>query len=161
LQETAENQKETEQIVKKNAKQIKELQKTVDGMANNQGAFAEEYFFNSFENGKTNFFGEKFDIIKKILTNVWQVLEDEYDIVYVVGRERNGDERSKYTAKFWKNSIPQNLSSNGNAISIYVSGNNVYVARNEGGIAKFWKNNVPQNLTDETKWAGANSVFVK
>jgi len=42
-------------ILQENAKQIKELQKTVGGIANNQGAFAEEYFFNSFENDKKTF----------------------------------------------------------------------------------------------------------
>ena len=81
LQETAKSQKETEQIVKENAKQIKELQKTVGGWANNHGTFAEEYFFNSFENGQKNFFGEKFDEIAKNLTHFWQGLKDEYDIV--------------------------------------------------------------------------------
>ena len=35
----------------------------------------------SFENGKKNFFGEKFDDIKKNLKNFWQGIEDEYDIV--------------------------------------------------------------------------------
>jgi hypothetical protein len=64
-----------------NAKQIKELQKTVGGITNNQGSFAEEYFFNSFEKGKQNFFGEKFEEIAKNLTNFWQGLKDEYDIV--------------------------------------------------------------------------------
>ena len=68
-------------ILMENAKQIKELQKTIGGMANSQGDFAEEYFYNSFESGKTDFFGEKFDTIKKKVTNVWQGLEDEYDIV--------------------------------------------------------------------------------
>jgi hypothetical protein len=81
MQETDRIVKETAQQMKETDRRMKELQKTVGGMANNQGAFAEEYFFNSFENGKTNFFGEKFDIIKKNLTNVWQGLEDEYDIV--------------------------------------------------------------------------------
>ena len=54
LQETAKSQRETEQIVKEVAqsqketdRQIKELQKTVGGITNNQGSFAEEYFFNS------------------------------------------------------------------------------------------------------------------
>jgi len=68
-------------ILMENARQIKELQKTVGGMANSQGDFAEEYFYNSFEKGETNFFGEKFDTIKKKVTNIWQGLEDEYDIV--------------------------------------------------------------------------------
>jgi len=88
LQETAKSQKETEQIVKEIAqsqketdRQIKELQKTVGGITNNQGSFAEEYFFNSFENGQKNFFGEKFDDVKKQLKNFWQGVEDEYDIV--------------------------------------------------------------------------------
>ena len=62
-------------------RRMKELQKMVGGMANNHGSFAEEYFFNSFENGKQNFFGEKFDVIQKNLTHFWQGLKDEYDIV--------------------------------------------------------------------------------
>jgi hypothetical protein len=74
LQEVAQSQKETD-------RQIKELQKTVGGITNNQGSFAEEYFFNSFESGQKNFFGEKFDEISKHLKNRWQGMEDEYDIV--------------------------------------------------------------------------------
>jgi len=60
---------------------MKKIQKTVGGMANSQGEFAEEYFFNSLDKGKQNFFGEKFDKIKKKLTNFWQGIEAEYDIV--------------------------------------------------------------------------------
>jgi hypothetical protein len=37
-------------------KQMKEIQKTLGGWANNHGHFAEEYFFNSFEKDKQNFF---------------------------------------------------------------------------------------------------------
>ena len=55
---------------------IKKLQETVGGITNNQGAFAEEYFFNSFKSGKTNFFGEKFDEIVQHLKNYWQGVED-------------------------------------------------------------------------------------
>jgi hypothetical protein len=62
-------------------KRMKKLEELTGSLANNQGSFAEEYFFNSFENGKQNFFGEKFDKIKKKLTNFWQGIEDEYDIV--------------------------------------------------------------------------------
>jgi len=62
-------------------RRMKEIQKMIGGVTNNQGAFAEEYFFNSFENGKTNFFGEKFDEIAKHLKTRRQGLEDEYDIV--------------------------------------------------------------------------------
>ena len=88
LQETARRQEitdrqmqETDRRMQETDRRMKELQKQIGGMANNHGSFAEEYFYNSFENGKTNFFGEKFDIIKQKVTNVWQGLEDEYDIV--------------------------------------------------------------------------------
>jgi len=74
LQETAKLQVEN-QIA------IKELQKTVGGWANNHGTFAEEYFFNSFERGQQNFFGENFNEIQKNVSSVWQGLKDEYDIV--------------------------------------------------------------------------------
>jgi len=74
LQELTQSQKETDRI-------MKELQKQMGGISDNQGKFAEEYFFNSFESGKTNFFGEKFDEIAKHLKTRRQGLEDEYDIV--------------------------------------------------------------------------------
>jgi len=60
---------------------MKKLEKTVGGMANNQGKFAEEYFFNSFDNNKQNFFGEKFDEIEKNIKPKTKKLQDEYDIV--------------------------------------------------------------------------------
>jgi hypothetical protein len=80
LQEVIQSQKVNAQSQKETDRQIKELQKTVGGITNNQGSFAEEYFFNSFENGKQNFFGEKFDEISKHLKSHKQGLEDEYDI---------------------------------------------------------------------------------
>jgi len=73
--------REVSQMQKENAAQIKKLQKTVGGMANNQGFFAEEYFFNSFEKGEQNFFGEKFDEIEKNIKPKTKKLQDEYDIV--------------------------------------------------------------------------------
>ena len=79
--ETDRQMKETDRQMKETDRKMQELQKTVGGITNNQGAFAEEYFFNSFESGKTNFFGEKFDDVKKNLKNFWQGVEDEYDIV--------------------------------------------------------------------------------
>ena len=85
LQEVAQLQRESRVDFEKSKsdfdRRMKELQKTLGGWAHNHGSFAEEYFFNSFENGKKNFFGEKFDKIKKHLTHFWQGLEDEYDIV--------------------------------------------------------------------------------
>jgi hypothetical protein len=48
---------------------------------NNFGSFAEEYFFNSFEEEQQNFFGEHFNRIRKKVNPVQIDLEDEYDIV--------------------------------------------------------------------------------
>ena len=62
-------------------RRIKRLDEITGSWANNHGSFAEDYFFNSFENGKQNFFGEHFDEIEKNLKNKWQGLRDEYDIV--------------------------------------------------------------------------------
>jgi hypothetical protein len=81
LKENAQQMKELRQSQKETDRIMKELQKMVGGMAYNQGCFAEEYFFNSFENGQKNFFGERFDEISKNLKNHRQGLEDEYDIV--------------------------------------------------------------------------------
>ena len=81
LLETAKGFEETRQITQENAKAIKELQKTVGGISNNYGSFAEEYFFNAFEKGKRNFFGNQFDEIQKKVSSFWKGVEDEYDIV--------------------------------------------------------------------------------
>ena len=96
LQETAKSLKEAEQERKASSarferereksnadfdRRMKKLEQLTGSLANNNGSFAEEYFFNSFENGKQNFFGEHFDDISKQLKNKWQGLEDEYDIV--------------------------------------------------------------------------------
>ena len=80
-QETDRRMQETDRRMQETDRRMQELQKNVGGITNNQGAFAEEYFFNSFENGKKNFFGEKFDDIEKNLKNRLQGLTDEYDIV--------------------------------------------------------------------------------
>jgi len=69
-----EKQKETDRL-------IKDLAKELGGVGYNNGLFAEDYFFNSFKEGKTNFFGEKFDDIEKNLKNRINGLTDEYDIV--------------------------------------------------------------------------------
>jgi hypothetical protein len=81
LEENAKQMQETDRRIDKLQKAIDGLQIRVGGMANNQGAFAEEYFFNSFENGEKNFFGEKFDEISKHLKNFRKGIEDEFDIV--------------------------------------------------------------------------------
>jgi len=81
LQETNEILTRTARRQAETDRQIDKLQKTVGGWANNHGTFAEEYFFNSFERGLQNFFGENFNEIQKNVSSVWQGLKDEYDIV--------------------------------------------------------------------------------
>jgi len=63
---------------------LKKIGDQIGGLSNNHGFFAEEYFFNSFENGQKTFFGEKFDSCKKQLKGLRY--EDEYDIVLLNGQ---------------------------------------------------------------------------
>jgi hypothetical protein len=79
--ELKENQAETDRQFKKAEKLITNLGVRLGGMANSHGSFAEEYFFNAFDNGETNFFGEKFDEIEKNLKYRRNGLKAEYDIV--------------------------------------------------------------------------------
>ena len=66
-------------------RRMKKLEEITGGISNNQGLFAEEYFFNSFENGKRNFFGEKFDGIERRVKGFKPGFRDEYDILFVNG----------------------------------------------------------------------------
>jgi hypothetical protein len=89
LNRTAQMQEENEKKWEKSRaenevkweKRMKKLEELTGSWANNHGAFAEEYFFNSFENGEMNFFGEKFDEIEKNIKPKTKKLQDEYDIV--------------------------------------------------------------------------------
>jgi len=62
-------------------KRMAKMEENMGNWSNNHGSFAEEYFFNSFENEQQNFFGEHFNDIKKNVKPSWKNLEDEYDIV--------------------------------------------------------------------------------
>ena len=66
-------------------RRMKKMYETIGAWSNNHGSFAEEYFFNSFENGKLNFFGEKFDDIEKNMKGAKKGFKDEYDIVLING----------------------------------------------------------------------------
>ena len=83
-------------------RRIKKLEEITGSWANNHGCFAEEYFFNSFYKGKQNFFGEKFDEIRKNLKGT--ETDDEFDIVMLNGHSI-GIVEVKFTAN--KNDIPK------------------------------------------------------
>ena len=77
LEKVAELQAET-------SRQIKKVNETLGSWANNHGSFAEDFFINSFENGKKNFFGERFDELWQRVTGM--KVKDEYDILLVNGK---------------------------------------------------------------------------
>jgi len=64
LEKSRAERKEAEASFNRRMKKQEEL---VGSWGNNHGSFAEEYFYNSFEQGKQNFFGEEFDEIEKNL----------------------------------------------------------------------------------------------
>jgi len=83
-------------------RRMKKLEETMGAWSNNSGLIAEEYFFNSFEKGKKNFFGEKFDEIKKNMKGA--ETDDEFDIVMLNGKSI-GLVEVKYKAH--ENDLPQ------------------------------------------------------
>jgi hypothetical protein len=67
-------------------KRIKNLEELMGGWSNSHGSFAEEYFFNSFEENQRDFFGEKFDEIEKNVKGIKKDAKDEYDILLINGK---------------------------------------------------------------------------
>ena len=102
--ELAKSQAETDRQMKETDRKLDKVGIQLGGISNNQGRFAEEYFFNSFEKGKRNFFGEKFDEIKNNLKGI--KTDDEYDIVMLNGQSV-GIVEVKYKAH--ENDVPKVL----------------------------------------------------
>jgi hypothetical protein len=90
IQETERLRRESDAKFEKYREDYEKRQKKIDELLgswdNNHGAFAEEYFFNSFEKGEQNFFGERFDEIEKNMKpKKRNNIQDEYDIVMTNG----------------------------------------------------------------------------
>jgi len=84
-QKFAETDKQIKQYAADYEKRMKNMEDRVGAWATSHGSFAEEYFYNSFEKGEQNFFGEKFDAIEKNVKPKEPDLTDEYDIVLYNG----------------------------------------------------------------------------
>ena len=67
-------------------RRMKKMEDLFGAWSNNQGSFAEAHFFNSFEAGKTNFFGERFDEIQRNVKGINKGFFDEYDILLINGK---------------------------------------------------------------------------
>ena len=87
-------------------RRMKKLEESMGSWSNNHGLFAEEYFVNSFENGKQNFFGETFDEMENNVKGIRKGFKDEYDILLM-----NGDAIGIVEIKFkaHENDIPKVL----------------------------------------------------
>ncbi len=84
--------------------------------------------------------------------------------VYIAGQENHGA-GTGIIAKVWKNGSPTALTTQtGAANSVFVAGNDVYVAGWEstatGTVAKVWKNGVPTALNADDESGQARAVFV-
>jgi multidrug efflux pump subunit AcrA (membrane-fusion protein) len=77
--------KTDEQLAKTGAK-LDKLAKMYGGVANNQGAAAEEFYFNSLKHNPV-LQGIHFDSVYKNLTNNSHGIEDEYDILLLNGKD--------------------------------------------------------------------------
>ncbi|MCL2064815.1 MAG: hypothetical protein FWG98_10670 [Candidatus Cloacimonetes bacterium] len=104
--EFARRQAEAEKVKAEFDAEIKKINQMMGNQSHNIGIIAEEYFYNSFANGKTNFFGEKFDEIEKRVNGIKKGFKDEYDILLING-ETIGIIEVKHKAN--ENDIPQVL----------------------------------------------------
>ena len=108
IQEVAQLQKKNERERKENDREyrqrMKKLDKRIGSIGNNNGNIAEQYFINSFDEGETNFFGEKFDDMAPRVKGLKKGFRDEYDILLINGKSI-GIVEIKYKAH--ENDIPK------------------------------------------------------
>ena len=83
--EVNEQFKKTDEKLKKTDKLIEKLAKQISGIGNNQGAVAEEFFYNSLQN-RMKLLDMEFDDILLNLHKSKRGLQDEFDIVLINGK---------------------------------------------------------------------------
>ena len=98
MQELREFQAETAKQIQQSNRQITELQaetarqiqqvnQQIGGTHNSNGAYAEDFFYNTIFHGKRSMFGEVFyDVVKNDKITANRGYEDEYDILLINGR---------------------------------------------------------------------------
>ena len=79
---------ETDRQMAETDRQISRLEKMIGGVSNNNGLFAEEYFYNSLDQGDKILLGEKFDklIKSKIMEDEDHRTRGELDIILINGK---------------------------------------------------------------------------
>ena len=86
IKETSKQLKETDKQLKETDRKLEKIAKMVGGIANNNGDFAEEYFYSALRaNPQIN--GMKFQAVYRNLSGSIKNIQDEFDIVAVNGKE--------------------------------------------------------------------------
>jgi len=76
-----------DQRIAETDRMIKNVSNQIGGMANSNGDFAEDFFYNALYHGQRNLFGEIFEeVVKRNKVTINKGFEDEYDILLVNGR---------------------------------------------------------------------------
>ncbi len=84
--ETSEQMRKTDEQMRKTDAKLERMGITLGNISNNQGAVAEEFFFNSLKATQT-LAGIHYDSIDKNLTRAANGTEDEFDIVMINGKD--------------------------------------------------------------------------
>ena len=85
LKQTNAQIKQTDQQLAKTSAKVDKMMAMYGGMANNQGAAAEEFYYNTLKD-KPVLQGMHFDVVYKNMTAKRNGVEDEYDILLVNGK---------------------------------------------------------------------------
>ncbi len=82
MKKTDERMKKTDERMKRTDEKIEKIAQMIGGISNNQGAVAEEFFYNSLKHNQ-ELGGIKYDFIDKNVTRAKGKIEDEFDILMI------------------------------------------------------------------------------